>query len=142
MVMCVPVMSDGQIDPRWGRAARVASFLREQGVQVVVAHHIGPGMATMLGRMGLTVRLGASGDARQAALAAAASSIRRGLGQHTRRRAPLDSASHFPRKRMPVVLGQDTPRPPLRLRSRGRPAPPSHPCCPAAPPSVERPHRQ
>lgn len=112
MVVCVPVMSDGQIDPRWGRAARVAivdvedgavagwwefdvawddlhdvgtegvhharvaSFLREQGVQVVAAHHIGPGMVTMLGRMGLTVRLGASGDARQAALAAAASVIR------------------------------------------------------------------
>lgn len=59
--------------------ARVATFLREQGVQVVVAHHIGPGMATMLGLMGLTVRLGASGDARQAALAAAASLVREGL---------------------------------------------------------------
>ncbi len=114
MVVCVPVMSDGQVDPRWGRAARVAivdvkdgvvavwrefdvawddlhdvgtegahharvaSFLREQGVQVIAAHHIGPGMATMLGRMGLIVRLGASGDARQAALAAAASVIRDG----------------------------------------------------------------
>ena len=100
MVMCVPVMSDGQIDPRWGRAARVAivdvedgavagwrefdiawddlhdvgtegahhapvaSFPREQGVQTVLAHHMGP---DMLGRMGLTVRLGTSGDARQAA---------------------------------------------------------------------------
>ena len=114
MVMCVPVMSDGQIDPRWGRAARVAivdvedgavagwrefdvawddlhdvgsegahharvvRFLREQGVQTVLAHHMGPDMLTMLGRMGLTVRLGASGDARQAALAAAASAIREG----------------------------------------------------------------
>jgi predicted Fe-Mo cluster-binding NifX family protein len=114
MVVCVPVMADGQIDPRWGRAARVAivdvedgavagwrefdvgwddlhdvgtegahharvaSFLREQGVQVVAAHHIGPAMVTMLGRMGLTVRLGASGDARQVALAAAASEIREG----------------------------------------------------------------
>ena len=114
MLMCVPVMSDGQIDPRWGHAARVAivdvedgavagwrefevawddlhdvgtegahharvaSFLREQGVQVIIAHHIGPGMVTMLGRMGLAVRLGASGDARQAASAAAASAIREG----------------------------------------------------------------
>jgi len=114
VVVCVPVRSDGQIHPRWGRAARVvivdvgdgavagwrefdvawddlhdvgtegahharvASFLREHGVQVVVAHHMGPGMVTMLGRMGLTVRLGAGGDARQAALAAAASAIREG----------------------------------------------------------------
>ena len=114
MVMCVPVMSDGQIDPRWGRAARVAivdvedgavagwrefavawdelhdvgtegghharvaRFLREHGVQTVLAHHMGPDMLNMLGRMGLTVRLGASGDARQAALAAAAPSIREG----------------------------------------------------------------
>ena len=114
MVMCVPVMSDGQIDPRWGRAARVAivdvedgavagwrefdvawddlhdvgtegahharvaSFLREQGVQTVLAHHMGPDMLNMLGRMGLTVRLDASGDARQAATAAAASATREG----------------------------------------------------------------
>lgn len=105
MVVCVPVVSDGQIDPRWGHAARVAiidveagavvdwrefdvawdelhdagtegahhariaSFLREHGVQMVVGHHIGPGMVTMLGSMGVTVRLGASGDARQAVLA-------------------------------------------------------------------------
>jgi predicted Fe-Mo cluster-binding NifX family protein len=108
MVVCIPVVSDGQIDPRWGHAARVAiadveagtvvdwrefdvawdelhdagtegahhariaSFLREHDVQMVVAHHIGPGMVTMLGSMGLTVRLGASGDAQQAVLAAVA----------------------------------------------------------------------
>jgi predicted Fe-Mo cluster-binding NifX family protein len=111
MMVCVPVMSDGQIDPRWGRAARVAileledgteagwrefdvgwndlhdvgsegghharvaRFLRDQDVQVVVAQHMGPDMLKMLGSMGLTVRLGATGDARQAALAAAAPSI-------------------------------------------------------------------
>ena len=114
MMVCVPVISDGQIDPRWGRAARVAileledgtevgwrefdvgwndlhdvgsegghharvaRFLRDQGVQMVVAHHMGPDMLNMLGSMGLTVRLGASGDARQAALAAAAPSIGEG----------------------------------------------------------------
>jgi predicted Fe-Mo cluster-binding NifX family protein len=108
MVTCVPVTSDGQIDPRWGHAAvvaiarvedgavtawqefgvrwdelhdigtegghhaRVARFLRERGVQTVVAQHMGPDMMAMLGRMGLTVRLGASGDARQAAIAAGA----------------------------------------------------------------------
>ncbi len=107
MVVCVPVTADGQIDPRWGRAARVAvlevesgaiaswrefdvgwdglhdqdtegghharvaRFLREHGVQTVAADHMGPGMVTMLDRMGLTVRLGAGGDARQAAIAAA-----------------------------------------------------------------------
>jgi predicted Fe-Mo cluster-binding NifX family protein len=37
-----------------------------------VAQHMGPDMEHMLEQMGLTVRLGASGDARQAAIAAAA----------------------------------------------------------------------
>ena len=114
MLVCVPVTSDGEIDPRWGHAARVAivdvkggvaadwrefdvawdelhgvgtegahharvaSFLREQGVQVVAADHVGPGMVTMLARMGVTLRLGASGDARHAAIVAAASAIRDG----------------------------------------------------------------
>ena len=108
MVICVPVRSNGQIDPRWGRAAvvaiarvedgavaawqefdvgwdglhdvgtegghhaRVARFLREHGVQTVVAQHMGPDMLTMLGQMGLTVRLDADGDAREAAIAARA----------------------------------------------------------------------
>ena len=31
MVVCVPVMSGGQIDPRWGRAARVAILDVEDG---------------------------------------------------------------------------------------------------------------
>ncbi len=106
MVICVPVNADGQIDPRWGRAARVAiaelqggtlagweefdvgwdqlhdagtegghharvaRFLQEHGVDTVVAHHMGPDMARMLERMGLDVRLGASGDARVAAMGA------------------------------------------------------------------------
>lgn len=58
-----------------GHHARVARFLREHGVQTVVAHHMGPDMVTMLGRMGLTVRLGASGDARMAAVAAATAGV-------------------------------------------------------------------
>jgi predicted Fe-Mo cluster-binding NifX family protein len=110
MVACVPVLPDGQVDPRWGRAARVAildvldgavtswqefdvgwdelhvvgtegghharvaRFLREHGVQTVVVQHMGPDMLHMLDQMGLTVRLGASGDARQAAIAAGAGS--------------------------------------------------------------------
>ena len=107
MVVCVPVTSDGGIDPRWGRAARVAiasvegdavasweeyevgwehlhdagsegshharvaRFLQEHRVQAVVAHHMGAEMLHMLRRMGLQVHLGAHGDARAAAKAAA-----------------------------------------------------------------------
>ena len=107
MIACLPVTGAGQIDPRWGRAnrvavadvregavhewrehdvrwgelhdagtegshhARVARFLQEQHVEVVIAHHMGEGMHHMLQKMGLTVRLGAAGDARAAAIAAA-----------------------------------------------------------------------
>ena len=49
-----------------GHHARVARFLKEHGVQAVVANHMGADMLTMLNRMGLTVRLGASGAAREA----------------------------------------------------------------------------
>ncbi len=107
MVFCVPVRPDGRIDPRWGRAARVAiaeirdggvttwqefdvgwdtahdggpegshharvaRFLREHGVTVVVAEHMGGPMVHMLEKMGIDVRLGAGGDARQAVLSQA-----------------------------------------------------------------------
>jgi predicted Fe-Mo cluster-binding NifX family protein len=47
--------------------ARVARFLREHEVEAVAAHRMGPAMQNMLGKMGLTVRLGAGGDARAAA---------------------------------------------------------------------------
>lgn len=109
MLICVPVSADGQMDPRWGRAARVAvgdvrdgliagwrefdvawdrlhdettegghharvaRFLQENNVEVVVAGHMGGEMARMLERMGIGVRLGADGDARQAAISAAGS---------------------------------------------------------------------
>lgn len=102
--ICIPVTPDGRIDPRWGRAqrlaiasvnagrvdgweefdvgwgtlhdegpegthhARVARFLQEHGVELVVADHMGPGMAQMLAKMGIAVRLGASGPARDAVL--------------------------------------------------------------------------
>lgn len=108
MLCCVPVMGGGWIDPRWGRArrvalarveggairdwtevevewdalkdqgsegahhARVARFIREQGVDAVVAHHMGDDMHHMLGTMGVAVWLGAEGGARDAVLAAAA----------------------------------------------------------------------
>jgi predicted Fe-Mo cluster-binding NifX family protein len=107
MVICLAVADDGTVDPRWGRAhrvaiatasggaiteweefdvswdtlhdtghegahhARVARFLREHGVDTVLAHHMGGGMAQMLETMGVTVRLGVVGDARQAVASAA-----------------------------------------------------------------------
>ncbi|MBI2239156.1 MAG: hypothetical protein HYU54_11625 [Actinobacteria bacterium] len=106
MVVCVPVTAEGLIDPRWGRAdrvaiakvtgneitdwrefdvgwstlhdagtegfhhARVARFLQDHHVEAVVANHMGMPMVHMLQRMGLEVRLGAMGDAREAAMAA------------------------------------------------------------------------
>lgn len=106
MLVCAAVGNDGLIDPRWGRAervavadvvadvagdaigdwqefdvgwgvaheagsearhhARVARFLREHGVEMVVADHMGEGMLRMLETMHIAVRLGASGPARQA----------------------------------------------------------------------------
>jgi predicted Fe-Mo cluster-binding NifX family protein len=106
VVVCVPVTVNGLIDPRWGRAnrvaiaevteqgiagwqefdvgwntlhdagsegshhARIARFLLDNRVEAVVANHMGVPMANMLDRMGLKVRLGALGDAREAATAA------------------------------------------------------------------------
>jgi predicted Fe-Mo cluster-binding NifX family protein len=54
-----------------GHHARVARFVREQGAEAVVATHMGADMAHMLHRLGVTVHLGAGGDARTAVLAAA-----------------------------------------------------------------------
>jgi len=54
-----------------GHHARVARFLREHGVGAVVANHMGPDMEHMLGKMGIEVRLGAAGRAREAALGSA-----------------------------------------------------------------------
>ena len=108
MIICVPVTSAGEIDPRWGRAARVAvvevqdgelvrweefevawdqlhdaategghharvaRFLEDQRIEVVVANHMGEPMVQMLDRMGMEVQLGASGDAGRAVLFASA----------------------------------------------------------------------
>ena len=46
--------------------AAVARFLRDEGVDTVVAHHMGPPMSHMLERLGIRVLLGASGPAREA----------------------------------------------------------------------------
>jgi predicted Fe-Mo cluster-binding NifX family protein len=107
MVVCVPVTHDGQVDPRWGRASRVAvaevtagaitawqeidvgwddlhdaaphgghhgrvaGFLHDHRVTVVVAHHMGEPMKRMLDQLSIEVRLESIGDARHAVLAAA-----------------------------------------------------------------------
>lgn len=104
MIVCVAVTDEGLVDPRWGRAervavaelspggidrwrefhvgwgslresgsegshhARVARFLREHEVEAVAADHMGADMEHMLGKLGIKVQLGASGDAREAAL--------------------------------------------------------------------------
>jgi predicted Fe-Mo cluster-binding NifX family protein len=108
MIMCVPVTTTGDVDPRWGRAARVAvaevvggtvrtwdeydvgwdrlhdertegshharvaRFVQEHRASIIVAGHMGDPMLQMLRGMDLDVRLGVSGDARRAVLAAAA----------------------------------------------------------------------
>ena len=50
--------------------ARVARFLIDRHIQLVVAEHMGDGMTRMLATMGITASLGAHGDARAAVLAA------------------------------------------------------------------------
>ena len=108
MIACVAVAGDGLVDPRWGRAdkmavaeveegaiasweeyevhwgmlhdqgserrhhARVAQFIRQHHVEVVLARHIGGGMQNVLDTMGVKVRLGIEGDARRAVEALAA----------------------------------------------------------------------
>lgn len=102
MRICVPITADGSIDPRWGRAervavadvdggtirrwdefdvgwgtlhdsgtegahhARIARFLRDNGVEAIAVSHVGPGMQRMLGTMGIRVDAAHSGDARAA----------------------------------------------------------------------------
>lgn len=56
-----------------GHHARVARFLRDQRVETVAAGHMGEPMVHTLERLGIAVRLGASGDAREAAIAVAGS---------------------------------------------------------------------
>lgn len=51
--------------------ARIVKFLREHGVEMVVARGIGPGMQNTLGKMGVRFTLGVQGDARQAVVDAA-----------------------------------------------------------------------
>lgn len=54
-----------------GHHARVARFLRDHHVESIAAGHMGEPMVHTLERLGIAVRLGVAGDARQAAIAAA-----------------------------------------------------------------------
>jgi predicted Fe-Mo cluster-binding NifX family protein len=70
-----------EVDVAWDRLhdeggegahhARIVRFLREHGVEVVVASHIGAGMIRVLDNMGIRTVLGADGDARAAVSRAA-----------------------------------------------------------------------
>ena len=48
--------------------ARVARFLRDNAIDRVAAQHMGPPMVQMLAKLGIALALGASGDARLAAV--------------------------------------------------------------------------
>lgn len=71
-----------EFDVGWGRLhdegpegrhhARIATFLQEHAVEVVVTGHMGPGMVQMLAKMRIAVQLGIGGGAREAAVNAAA----------------------------------------------------------------------
>lgn len=49
-----------------GHHARVARFLRDNAVEVVLAGHMGPPMVEMLGKLRIIAKLGVTGDARLA----------------------------------------------------------------------------
>jgi predicted Fe-Mo cluster-binding NifX family protein len=85
--VAVADLRDGQIvswtehEVRWdalhgvgtegGHHARIATFLQDHGVEVVVAGNMGPPMQQMLMKMRIVARLGVSGPARDAVLAQA-----------------------------------------------------------------------
>lgn len=54
--------------------ARVVRFLRDNEVTAVVASHMGPPMVNTIGKLGLGLHLGATGDARAAVVGALAAS--------------------------------------------------------------------
>jgi predicted Fe-Mo cluster-binding NifX family protein len=57
--------------PEGSHHARIARFLTDNGVEGVAAGHVGPPMQHTMAKMGIRVWLGAAGDARDVALAAA-----------------------------------------------------------------------
>ena len=85
--VAVAEVSDGairswrEVDVGWDAAhdagtegahhARIARFLRDNEVEAVAVHHVGPGMQRMLATMGIAVAPAGSGPARDAVLALA-----------------------------------------------------------------------
>lgn len=63
--------------PEGQHHARVARFLQEHRVEVVVAYHVGLGMQQMLGRMGIAIRPTSGGRASDAVLAPSGSDRKR-----------------------------------------------------------------
>ena len=73
-----------EVDVGWGdlhgtgpegtHHARIVRFVREHGIECVVTSGLGDGMRTTLGKLGVVVRTDLGGDARAAAVAAAAPS--------------------------------------------------------------------
>ncbi len=57
--------------PEGSHHARIARFLIDNGVEGVAAGHVGPPMQHTMAKMGIRVWLGAAGEARAAAVAAA-----------------------------------------------------------------------
>jgi len=51
--------------------ARIVRFVRENGAEMIVTGHMGPPMQNTLDKLGVRLVLGATGDARTAAVAAA-----------------------------------------------------------------------
>ncbi len=51
--------------------ARIVRFVRENGAEMIVTGHMGPPMQNTLDKLGVRLVLGAAGDARAAAVAAA-----------------------------------------------------------------------
>lgn len=54
--------------PEGAHHARIVRFLRDNGIDTVVAGHMGEPMQRTVAKLGLRVHLGASGDARAAVL--------------------------------------------------------------------------
>ncbi|MDR0848119.1 MAG: hypothetical protein LBN10_03600 [Propionibacteriaceae bacterium] len=59
-------------DTHGSHHARIVSFLRDNAVEVLVTGHMGPPMAHTVEALGIVSVVGATGDARQAALDAVA----------------------------------------------------------------------
>jgi predicted Fe-Mo cluster-binding NifX family protein len=64
--------------PEGSHHARIARFLIDNGVEGVAAGHVGPPMQHTMAKMGIRVWLGAAGDARAVAIAAAAQAAQAG----------------------------------------------------------------